>query len=88
MAHMVKNPPASAEDVGSTSVLGRVPGEENGYPLQYSCLEISHGQRSLVGYSPWGHTESNMTEQLTHTHTYKKVLSVCLAVPWENNEET
>ena len=29
-------------------------GEENGYPLQYSCLEKSHGQRSLVGYSPWG----------------------------------
>ena len=25
-----------------------------------------HGQRSLVGYSPWGRTESNMTE---HTHT-------------------
>ena len=25
----------------------------------------SHGHRSLVGYSPWGHKESNMTEQLT-----------------------
>ena len=24
-----------------------------------------HGQRSLVGYSPWGHKESDMTEQLT-----------------------
>ena len=24
----------------------------------------SHGQRSLVGYSPWGHKESNMTERL------------------------
>ena len=29
-----------------------------------------HGQRSLVGYSPWGHTESDKTEQLTHTHTH------------------
>ena len=28
-----------------------------------------HGQRSLVGYSPWGHRESDTTEQLTHTHT-------------------
>ena len=28
-----------------------------------------HGQRSLVGYSPWGHKELNMTEN-THTHTY------------------
>ena len=29
-----------------------------------------HGQRSLVGYSPWGGKELNMTEQLTHTHTH------------------
>ena len=38
-------------------------------PLQCSCLEKSHGQRSLVGYSPWGHKESDTTERLnTHTH--------------------
>ena len=36
--------------------------EGNGNPLQYSCLEKSHGQRSLVGYSPWGRKESDMTE--------------------------
>ena len=29
----------------------------------------THGQRSLGGYSPWGRKESDMTEQLTHTHT-------------------
>ena len=28
-------------------------------------LRESHGQRSLVGYSPWGHKESGMTERLT-----------------------
>ena len=39
----------------------------NGNPLQYYYLEKSHGQRSLVGYSPWGHKESDMTEQL-HFH--------------------
>ena len=34
---------------------GRSPGEGNGNPLQYSCLEIPLGrERSLVGYSPWG----------------------------------
>ena len=34
---------------------GGSPGvEENGNPLQYSCLENPHGQRCLVGYSPWG----------------------------------
>ena len=28
-----------------------------------------HGQRGLVGCSPWGHRESDTTEWLTHTHT-------------------
>ena len=34
--------------------LGRSPGGGHGDPLQYSCLENPHGQRSLAGYSPWG----------------------------------
>ena len=42
-----------------------VPGEVHGNPLQYSCVENPHGQRSLVGYSPLGHRESDMTEQLS-----------------------
>ena len=33
-------------------------GEANGNPLQYSCLENPHGQRSLAGYSLWGHKDS------------------------------
>ena len=44
----------SVGDLGSIPVLGRSPGEGNGNPLQYSCLEKSQGRRSLVGYSPWG----------------------------------
>ena len=36
---MVKNPPANAGDLGSLPGLGRSPGEGNGNPLQYSCLE-------------------------------------------------
>ena len=33
----------------------------------------SHGQRSLVGYSPWGCKESDMTEHMsTHTHSVRK----------------
>ena len=35
---VVKNPPASAGAVGSIPGSGRSPGEENGNPLQYSCL--------------------------------------------------
>ena len=36
---VVKNSPASAGDVSSIPGLGRSPGEGNGNPLQYSCLE-------------------------------------------------
>ena len=38
---MVKNPPANAEDAGLIPGSGRSPGEGNGNPLQYSCLEKS-----------------------------------------------
>ena len=34
-----------------------------------------HGQRSLPGSNPWGHKESDTTEQLTHnTHVLERVL--------------
>ena len=49
-------------DLGSIPGLGRSPGEENGNLLQYSCLENPHGQKSLVGYSPWGCKELDTTE--------------------------
>ena len=57
----------SACNVGhlcSTLGLGRSPGGGHGNPIQYSCLENPHGQRSLVGYSPWGCRELAMTERL------------------------
>ena len=42
-----------------------------------------HGQRSLVGYSPWGHKESDTTERLRHTHTVaiKSVLWMTILAP-------
>ena len=42
----------NAGDLGSIPGLGRSPGGGHGNPLQYSCLENPHGQRSLVGYGP------------------------------------
>ena len=51
-------------DLGSIPGLGRSPGEGN------SNLFLpgkSHGQRSLEGYSLWGHKELDTTERLTHT---------------------
>ena len=59
---------ASACNVGDLDLipgLGRSPGGEHGNPLQYSCLENPHGQRSLVGYSLWGSRESDRTDQLS-----------------------
>ena len=41
-----------------------IPGGGHGNPLQYSCLENPHEQTSFLVYSPWGHKESDMTEQL------------------------
>ena len=58
-SQVVKNLPADAgdtRDMGSIPGSGRPPGGGNGNPFQYSCLEKFHGQRSLVGYSPQGHT--------------------------------
>ena len=49
-------------DLGSMPGLGRSPGGGDGNPLQYFCLENPHGQRSLVGYSPEGVQELDMTE--------------------------
>ena len=56
---VIKNPPANAGDTGDVGLipgLGRCPGEGNGNPLQYSCLE-----------NPWGHKELDKTEQLNTT---------------------
>ena len=55
---MVNNPSANAGDIKDTGWIpgsGRSPGGGRGNPLQYSCLENPHGQKGLVGYSPWGH---------------------------------
>ena len=74
---MVKNPPANAgdaRDAGSIPESGRSPGGGLGNPLQYSFLENPHRQRSLVGYSPRGHKESDMTEQLS-THIFLLIYS-------------
>ena len=62
---VVKNPSANAEDTGDMSSIpgsGRSPGGGNGNPLHYSCLEKSHGHRSLADYSPRGRRESDTTE--------------------------
>ena len=55
VAQMVKSPP-ERQEIWVQSLGWEDPyGGGYGNLLQYSCLESPHGQRSLVGYSPWGH---------------------------------
>ena len=64
---MVKNPTVNAgntREADLISGLGRPPGVALTAPVMLP--EIFHGQTSLMGYSPWGHKESDTTE---HPHT-------------------
>ena len=56
--------------MGSIPGSGRSPGGGKDNPLQYSCLENPHGQRSLAGYSPWDRKELDMTEATEHAHMH------------------
>ena len=57
-------------------------GEGDGTPLQYSCLEKSHGWRSLVGCSPWGRKESDMTERLPFHALEKEMATHSSVLAW------
>jgi len=65
---VVKNLPVNAGDMGSIPGWGRSPGEGNSNPPAVFLPGEYHGQRSLVGYSPWGGKESDTTEA-TNIHT-------------------
>ena len=54
---------------------GRSPRGGNGNPLPGFLPGKSCGQKSLVGYSPWGCKESDMTECVHHTHTHAHTLT-------------
>ena len=60
-----KESACNAGGLGSIPGLGGSPGGGHGNPLQCSCLENLHGQRSLAGYSLWGCKELDMTERLS-----------------------
>ena len=74
MIQTVKNVPAMQETWVQS--LGREYPLEKGMVTHSSNLpEEVHGQRSLVGYSPWGCKESDMTEQLPHEEVIFQVAS-------------
>ena len=76
VAQTIKNPPASQETWVRSLSQEDPPGVGNGNPLQYSYLESSCGQKSLGGYSPWGHKESDMAEQLNDNNLEINVCSL------------
>ena len=83
MAQTVKKPPVNAGDPGSIPGSGRSPGEGNGNPLQYSCLE---NPRNRGTYSPWGRKEPDMAEQLTPSHFTYLFYSVVLVSAVQQSE--
>ena len=64
----------NAGDPGSIFGVGRSPGEGSSNPQPEFLSGEFHGQRSLMGYSPWGCKESDMLEWLTHTYA---TLCIC-----------
>ena len=74
MVQTVKETTCSAGDLGSIPGSERSPGEGNGYLAPVFLPGEFHGQRNLVGYSPWRFKESDTTEQLT--------LSLSLFLSW------
>ena len=70
----------NAGDLGLILGLGESPGRGHGNPLQYSWLENPREQRSLAGYSPWGHKESDMTEQLS---TVQHIINISRYNPYK-----
>ena len=64
MALVVKNPPANVGDVRHQfdPWIGKSPWRRRWQPTSIILPGESHGQRGLLGYSPWGRTESDMSE--------------------------
>ena len=66
MAQAVKNLPAMQKTRVQSLGQENNPGEANGYPLRYSCLENPMDRGAWQATNPWGHKKSDMTEQLMH----------------------
>ena len=87
-----KESACNAGDLGLITGLGTSPGGGHGNPLQYSCLENPHGQRSLAGCSPWDHKESDTTERLStaqyNIHLYMYLWVDSLIINLDVGEQT
>ena len=81
---VVKNPPANAGDTRPTMPgWGRSP-RKKWWPTPVFLPGKSHGQRSLVGYSPWGCKESDTTEWLTLSFSLLVIWGLLLGPLYQN----
>ena len=69
---MVKNLPVNARRPRFDPSVRKIPWRRKWQPTPVFLPGEFHGQRSLVGYTPWGRKESDMTEQLTLSHHAKR----------------
>ena len=76
--------------------IGNIPWRREWLPTPVLLLGESHGQRSLAGYSPWDHTESDTMEQPSaracararaHTHTHETLWLLWVALGMLDNRE-
>ena len=72
-AQKVKNPPTSRRPRFDPWA-GQIPWRMEWQPTPLFLPEEFHGQRRLVGYSPWTHKESGTTKQVTHTQDKRGVM--------------
>ena len=75
---VVTNLPANAEDTGDVSSIpgsGRSPGEGNGNPLQYSCLENPTDRGTWWATSPRDHKELDTTQQLSTSTRERRLVN-------------
>ena len=66
---VVANPPVNAGHIYLIPGVGEIPWNKKWQPTPVFLPGKFHGERNLVGYSPWGCKESDTTERLTQTHS-------------------
>ena len=76
---MVRKLPANSGDTGLIPGSEKSPRGGNGNSRQYSCLEKSHGQKSLADYSRECHKELDVTEH-AYTHTFSVLSSITILI--------
>ena len=79
---MVKNLPAVQEMVQFDPWVKKIPWRRAWQPTLVFLPGEFHGQRSPVGYGPWGHKELDMTERISGISLEQGLLPIITISPW------